>query len=56
MRRLVATLATSRHKYIVSKGSRHAELELPRNAWGQRFLPQLALVPLVDLVITHGGK
>jgi UDP:flavonoid glycosyltransferase YjiC (YdhE family) len=24
--------------------------------WGQEFLPQTTLMPLVDLVITHGGN
>lgn len=56
MRRLVAVLAGSRHKYIVSKGPRHGEFNLPRNMWGERFLPQMQIVPVVDLVITHGGN
>lgn len=56
MKRLVSILSKTKHKYIVSKGPRHAELELPRNMWGDEFLPQTKIVPLVDLVITHGGN
>ena len=56
MKRLVSALSKTNHKYIVSKGPRHAELELPRNMWGDAFLPQTKIVPLVDLVITHGGN
>jgi UDP:flavonoid glycosyltransferase YjiC (YdhE family) len=29
---------------------------LADNMWGAEFLPQTRLVPLVDLVITHGGN
>jgi len=31
------------------------ELELPLNVWGETFVPQTKVIPLVDLVITHGG-
>jgi len=56
MRRLVSVLADSQHRFIVSKGPRHDELELPDNMWGAEFLPQTSVIPLVDLVITHGGN
>jgi MGT family glycosyltransferase len=56
MRRLVAVLADTPHRYIVSKGPQHAEFELAPNMWGAEFLPQTKIVPLVDLVITHGGN
>jgi MGT family glycosyltransferase len=56
MRRLVAVLADTPHRYIVSKGPQHAEYELAPNMWGAEFLPQTTIVPLVDLVITHGGN
>lgn len=57
MKRIVAVLAKTPHKYIVSKGLRGDEYELPAaNCWGENFLPQTKILPLVDLVITHGGK
>ena len=56
MRRLVAVLADTPHRYIVSKGPQHAAYELAPNMWGAEFLPQTKIVPLVDLVITHGGN
>jgi MGT family glycosyltransferase len=56
MRRLIAVLADTPHRYIVSKGPQHAEFELAPNMWGAEFLPQTKIVPLVDLVITHGGN
>jgi MGT family glycosyltransferase len=56
MRRLVAVLADTPHRYIVSKGPQHADYELASNMWGAEFLPQTKIVPLVDLVITHGGN
>lgn len=56
MRRIVAVLATTPYRYIVSKGPLHDELELADNMWGAQFLPQTAILPLVDLVITHGGN
>lgn len=58
LRRLIRILGSkSPHKYIVSKGPRHEELEeLPRNMWGDRYVDQMAILPHVDLVITHGGN
>ncbi|CAL9438079.1 Demethyllactenocin mycarosyltransferase [Streptomyces sp. enrichment culture] len=56
MRRLIASLARTPHRYIVSKGPLHEEIELPPNMWGAEFLPQTRVLPLVDLVITHGGN
>ena len=56
MRRLVSCLSTSKHRFIVSKGPQHAEFELADNMVGAEFLPQTKIIPLVDLVITHGGN
>ena len=56
MRRLIAVLATTRHRFIVSLGRQHDELVLPERFWGAEFLPQTSVLPLVDLVITHGGN
>ena len=56
MRRLVGILADTPHRYIVSKGPQHADYDLAPNMWGAEFLPQTKIVPLVDLVITHGGN
>ncbi len=56
MRRLVAMLATTPHRYIVSLGPSHGSVELASNMVGAEFLPQTQILPLVDLVITHGGN
>ena len=56
MRRLVDTLSRAPHRFVVSMGPQHAELELAENMWGEEFLPQPAILPHVDLVITHGGN
>ncbi|MEV6813952.1 nucleotide disphospho-sugar-binding domain-containing protein [Micromonospora sp. NPDC051296] len=56
MRRVIDALAKTPHRYIVSKGPLHTEIELAENMWGAEFLPQTTILPLVDLVITHGGN
>ena len=56
MRRLVATLAETRYRVIVSKGPQHELIELAPNMAGAEFLPQPAVLPHVDVVITHGGN
>ncbi|HEY6056542.1 MAG TPA: nucleotide disphospho-sugar-binding domain-containing protein [Candidatus Limnocylindrales bacterium] len=56
MRRLVEVLSRTRHRVIVSKGPQADQFELAENMWGAEYLPQTAILPLVDLVITHGGN
>jgi MGT family glycosyltransferase len=56
MNRLLAVLAETPHRYVVSKGPQHELIELAGNMTGAEFLPQPAILPHVDLVITHGGN
>jgi MGT family glycosyltransferase len=56
MRRVIAALAETDYRIIVSKGPLHSEIELADNMWGAEFLPQTTIMPKVDLVITHGGN
>ncbi|MGE5857738.1 MAG: glycosyltransferase, partial [Solirubrobacterales bacterium] len=56
MKSLVAALAETPQRYVVSKGPQHAEYELAGNMVGEEFLPQVSVLPHVDLVITHGGN
>jgi MGT family glycosyltransferase len=56
MKSLVEALARTPHRYVVSKGPQHAEYELADNMVGEEFLPQVSVLPQVDLVITHGGN
>ncbi len=54
MQRLVDLLATTPHRIIVSKGPLADQISLHDNQVGEGFLPQPAILPQVDLVITHG--
>ncbi len=56
MNRLVGILAETPHRYVFSKGPQHELIELADNMTGAEFLPQPAILPHVDLVITHGGN
>jgi UDP:flavonoid glycosyltransferase YjiC (YdhE family) len=56
MRHLVEVLSRSPDRFIVSKGPQAAEFELAPNMTGDEYLPQPAILPLVDLVIHHGGN
>jgi MGT family glycosyltransferase len=56
MKRLVDVLSQAPHRFVVSKGPQASEFELAENMWGDEFLPQPALLPLADVVITHGGN
>ena len=56
MQRLVDLLATTEHRIIVSKGPLADQISLHDNQTGEGFLPQPAILPQVDLVITHGGN
>jgi MGT family glycosyltransferase len=56
MQRLVDVLGQTRHRVIVSKGPLADQITLHDNMTGDGFLPQPAILPQVDLVITHGGN
>jgi UDP:flavonoid glycosyltransferase YjiC (YdhE family) len=56
MRQLVDALAQTRCRVVVSKGPLHDQLELPSTMSGEEFLPQISVLPKVDVVITHGGN
>jgi MGT family glycosyltransferase len=56
MNRLIASLSETPHRYVVSKGPQHELIELAPNMTGAEFLPQPAILPEADLVITHGGN
>jgi len=56
MKNLVEALAETSHRYVVSKGPQHPEYDLTDNMVGKEFLPQVSVLPQVDLVITHGGN
>ncbi|WP_424529671.1 glycosyltransferase [Sphaerisporangium viridialbum] len=56
MQRVIDVLGTTPHRYIVSKGPLHEEIKLADNMWGAEFVPQTKIIPMVDLVITHGGN
>jgi MGT family glycosyltransferase len=56
MQRVIDCLAATPHRYIVSMGPLHKEIDLASNMWGAEFLPQTSIIPRVDLVITHGGN
>ena len=56
MQRLIEMLAGTEFRVVVSMGPQAQEIRLAPNMWGADFLPQTLLLPLVDLVITHGGN
>ena len=56
MQRLVDLLGRTDHRVIVSKGPLADQITLHDNMTGEGFLPQPAILPQVDLVITHGGN
>jgi MGT family glycosyltransferase len=56
MQRLVDILGATEHRVIVSKGPLDEQIRLHDNMCGEGYLPQPAILPQVDLVITHGGN
>lgn len=49
-------LAKLPHRFIVSGGPSIGKLVLAPNQWAGKFVPQTAVLKVVDLVITHGGN
>jgi len=56
MQKLIDSLGQTDYFVIVSMGPQHEELRLAPNMSGEEFLPQPAILPEVDVVITHGGN
>jgi UDP:flavonoid glycosyltransferase YjiC (YdhE family) len=56
MQRVISCLSATPHRYIVSMGPLHDQIELAPNMAGAEFLPQTSIIPACDLVITHGGN
>ncbi|MEY2430742.1 MAG: hypothetical protein QOC92_467 [Acidimicrobiaceae bacterium] len=56
MQTLIDTLGQTDYRVIVSMGPQHDQLRLADNMVGEEFLPQTRILPLVDLVVTHGGN
>jgi UDP:flavonoid glycosyltransferase YjiC (YdhE family) len=56
MKRLIEILGKSPHRFIISKGPLGDEYSLADNMWGEKMVSQVKVLPLVDLVITHGGN
>lgn len=56
MNRLVRLFAATPHRVIISLGPQKGQIALPDNVWGDEYLPQPSILPLVDAVVTHGGN
>lgn len=56
MQRVIDCLAATPHRVIVSMGPLHEQLRLGERMWGEQFVPQTAIVPQCDVMITHGGN
>jgi UDP:flavonoid glycosyltransferase YjiC (YdhE family) len=56
LQRLIDVMGTSRHGVIVSKGPLADQIRLHDNMVGESVLPQPAILPTVDVVVTHGGN
>ena len=56
MQRLIDVLAATPHRVVVSKGPQHDQIELGERMWGEEIVPQPAILPHVDVAITHGGN
>src|SRR5437763_6706677 len=56
MQRLVDVMGRTRHGVIVSMGPLADQIRLHDNMIGEAVLPQPAILPQVDVVITHGGN
>jgi UDP:flavonoid glycosyltransferase YjiC (YdhE family) len=56
MQRLIDLLGQTPHRVLVSTGPQHELLRLADNMAGAEFLPQVSVLPQMDLVITHAGN
>ena len=56
MKRLIRLIADLPFRFIIAKGVFGDQYDLPDNCWGENMVPQINVLPKVDLVITHGGN
>ena len=56
MKNLINYLSSSPHRFIISKGMFGDDYDLPENCWGDNYVPQKAVLKIVDLAIIHGGN
>ena len=56
MQRVIDSLDKTPHRVIVSVGPLHEQLMIGERMWGEQFVPQTAIVPQCDVMITHGGN
>ncbi|KAJ6215925.1 hypothetical protein RDWZM_010425 [Blomia tropicalis] len=56
LKRVISILGRTKYFCIISKGAFHDKIELPDNCYGENFLPQTKILPMVDLAIIHGGN
>lgn len=56
MQHVIDVLDSTPHRAIVSMGPLHEQLRLGERMYGEQFLPQTAIVPQCDVMITHGGN
>lgn len=56
MQKLLDIFGHAPHRFIASGGAKLQELVLPPNVWAESYVPQTAILPLVDLAIVHGGN
>uniref|UniRef100_A0AAN0LIZ6 UDP-glycosyltransferase n=1 Tax=Polyphagotarsonemus latus TaxID=1204166 RepID=A0AAN0LIZ6_9ACAR len=57
LQKLLDSLANLPYKYIVSKGPKGDKIKFPNKRFiGENFVDQLAVLQVVDMMISHGGN
>ncbi|XP_053206604.1 NDP-glycosyltransferase YjiC-like [Panonychus citri] len=56
MNMIIEPLSKSPHRFIISTGRNGDQVKLYDNMWGDKFVNQIAILPHVDLFITHAGS
>lgn len=56
MEHVVSVLAQLPYRFILSGGPLINELKLGENTYSEKYLPQLAILQIVECAVTHGGN